>query len=302
MLLDVCYRNDSLCVALAEFLKLLLVLEQRRKALYLAHLCGFKASGFLYQRVEVRFCGLVRECAAHCNEQVRILREDYLLVLEVQRFDEACAELRQVMQRSAQECYISTDRLSAGKPAYGLVDYRLEHGSSHVRPLCAVVEQRLYITLRENAAAGSYRVDSGVFLGKLVKSADVGVKQRCHLVDERTGAAGAGTVHALFKSAGEVGYLCVLAAEFYCNVSLRDKLLYRVGARSNLLHERNPQPLGHGNSTGTRNCNEHAFSLEILADFLNNIIYSLADIGKMTSVLAVQKLVVLSEDRSLNGR
>ena len=140
-----------------------------------------------------------------------------------------------------------------------------------------------------------------MLLGKLVESADVGVQQRRHLVDERACTAGAGAVHTLLKSAGKISYLCVLAAQLYCDVRLRNQLLYGVGACGNLLHERNAEPLGNRNSSGTGNSNEHSLTLKILADLPDDIIYGLADIGEMPSVLAVQQFVILSEHRRLNS-
>ena len=243
VLRDVRSGNHSLRVARLERFQLGRVLEKRSKTLHLAHVSRAEASGFLHEFVKVGFRSLIRECAAHRHKQVCVLRENYLVVLKVQRFDESRAKLRQVVQRAAQERHVAPYRLTAGKSAYCLVYHRLEYRSSDIGALCAVVEQRLNVALRENAAAGGYRVYGRVFLCKLVQTADIGVEQSRHLVDERAGSASTGAVHALLQTAGEVGYLSVLAAQLDGYVSAGNKLLYSVGAGRDLLNERDPQPL-----------------------------------------------------------
>ena len=68
------------------------------------------------------------------------------------------------MQRTAEECYVSTDRLAAGKAADGLVYNRLENRGCKVLTGRAVIDQRLDIGLCEYAAAGSDRVDRLIIL------------------------------------------------------------------------------------------------------------------------------------------
>ena len=72
------------------------------------------------------------------------------------------------MQRTAEERYVSADRLAAGETADGLVYHRLENRGGKVLAGRTVVDKRLDIGLCEYAAAGSDRVDRLVILCILI--------------------------------------------------------------------------------------------------------------------------------------
>ncbi len=55
----------------------------------------------------------------------------------------------------------------------------------------------------------------------------IGFEQRRHLVDKRTGTAGARTIHALFDAVVKVDNLCILTAKLNGYIGLGDKSLNR---------------------------------------------------------------------------
>ena len=74
-------------------------------------------------------------------------------------------------------------------------------------------------------------------LGHVVEARRVGVEQGGHLVDERAGAACAGTVHALFRSRLEIGDFCVFTTKLDDHISLRIFLVNGFGFGDDLLNE-----------------------------------------------------------------
>ena len=116
---------------------------------------------------------------------------------------------------------MAANRLTAGKAGDGLVHDRLEDRSCEVLAGRTLVDERLYVRLREHTAARRNRVNRLVALRVVVEAGGIRLEQRSHLVDEGTRAAGADTVHALVYAAGKVDDLCVLAAELNRDIGLR---------------------------------------------------------------------------------
>ena len=58
------------------------------------------------------------------------------------------------------------------------------------------------------------------------------------MVDERAGAAGAYTVHALFGSCAEIRDFGILTAEFHSDIRLRYPVAYSLRAGDYFLNER----------------------------------------------------------------
>ena len=63
---------------------------------------------------------------------MRVFRHNNVLLVKFKRLVETLAQLRQILQRTAQECNITPDRTSARKTRDGLGHHRLENGSSNV--------------------------------------------------------------------------------------------------------------------------------------------------------------------------
>ncbi len=98
-----------------------------------------------------RLCGI--HCAAVCNENRRIFREDRVLFVELQRPDECLPQSLEEGKRAAEEQNSALDRSALCETGNGLIDDCLKDARGDVLALCALIEQRLDIGFCENAAA-----------------------------------------------------------------------------------------------------------------------------------------------------
>ena len=230
-----------------------------------------------------------------------ILRDDRVLVIELQGPDEGVPELRQEVQRAAQEGHVATDGLAAGQAGDGLVHHRLEDGGRQVLPGGTLVDQGLDIGLREHAAAGRDGVDHAVVLRVLVQAGGVGLQEGGHLVDEGAGAAGADTVHPLLNIAVfEIDDLRVLAAQLYGDVCLGSKVVEGARYGDHLLHEGNPQTLCQGQTAGARDDGGNRDIACHLIGLLHEVEKGLFDIGEMALVVGEEEGVSLVHDGYLD--
>ena len=157
-------------MTLAKRLVFALIREQRLETLHLAALDAAQVPHALLELGQTHdvVVGLGGKCRTPSDEQVRLLGDDGRLVGELERLDEALAQLRQVMQRTAQKGDVSANGTTAGETRDGLHDDGLEDRRGNVLALGALVEQRLHIRLSEHAAARCDRVDDIVLLGHLI--------------------------------------------------------------------------------------------------------------------------------------
>ena len=130
------------------------------------------------------------------------IREVSMLIVQLQRLAEAILETLKEKQRAAEEKDITSDLASLRQTTQSLVNNRLENGSRNIFLASTLVEQRLNIGLCENAAARSDGVNALCMQAEFVEFGRCNIEQDGHLIDERTGAAGAGTVHTLFQLTG----------------------------------------------------------------------------------------------------
>ena len=118
------------------------------------------------------------------------------------------------MQRAAEEHDVSADGATAGKTCNGLGCNRAEDRGREILMSGALIDQWLDIRFREDTAARGDRVELSVRFGQRVQSRGVGVEKRRHLVDEGSGSARAGSVHALFGGGVQVGEFGVFTTQF----------------------------------------------------------------------------------------
>ena len=157
-------------------------------------------------------------------KQVGVVRYDNMFIIQLQGSDKSSLQLRKEVKRPAKEGNVSADRFTAGKTRNGLVDNCLENGSGKILFCCTVVDERLDIGFCEYTAACCDRINRLVMLRVFVESGCIGLQKRSHLVDERTGAAGADTVHTLLHIAAfKIDDLGILTAELDGNVGLRSE-------------------------------------------------------------------------------
>ena len=124
----------------------------------------------------------------------------------------------------------------------------------------ALVDERLEVGLGEDAAARGDGVERRVARGHIVQAGGVGVEELGHLIDEGSGAARAGAVHALLGGGVEVGDLGVLTTELDDDVGLRIAHAHRLGLGDDLLDEGQAHEGGQGQpgTTGDRPAHDGA--------------------------------------------
>ena len=294
--------DDFLVVAGLELGKVLVVGKERIQALDLGTLCVAQTvDGLDELRERAEFVGLVRHGGAARHKQVSVLGHDTVLLVQVEREVEAVAQLGEILQRAAQEGNVAADGTAARQARDGLGHDGLEDGGGHVLGAGALVEQRLHVGLGKNAAAAGDGIDGGGVGRELVEAAGVGVQQGCHLVDERTRAAGAGAVHALLDAVIEVDDLGVLAAQLDSDIGGRDEGLDGTLTGDDLLDKLQVEPLGQqkaaraGDGAGHLGRRQHGRSA------LEQVAGAGTDVGVVALVLGVDDLVIVVEHGELNG-
>ena len=299
---DVHALRGALGMALLEAVELRLRAEERRQyrvllflmrdeemlRALLQHVCGDRAVLLrAYRR-------------AHRDEEVRILGEYALLGRQLQRLGEALAQLREEVERPAEEGDAPLYPAPAGEAAYRLVYYGLEYRSRDVRLRRSVVKQRLNVGLCEDAAARGDGVDCLVALRHLVEPSRVRAEERRHLVEEGPRAARAGFVHALLRARRvEEGYLRVLAAELYADVDAGQEARDARRAGYLLLRERHVHAARELQSARARHREREARAGEPVSHFVYKLADRRADVREVAAVSAENYSVVFVEDDDL---
>ena len=255
---------------------------------FLQHVCGDRAVLLRAYR------------SAHRDEEVRILGEYALLGRQLQRLGEALAQLREEVERPAEEGDAPLYPAPAGEAAYRLVDDGLEYRGRDVGLRSAVVQERLHVRLCEDAAARGDGVDRLVALRHLVEPRRVRAEERRHLVEEGPRAARAGFVHALLRASGvEEGYLRVLAAELYADVDAWQEARDARRAGYLLLREGYVHALRELERARARHSEREARAGEPVSHFVYKFADRRADIREVAAVSAEYYSVVFVEDDDL---
>ena len=141
---QVALGNHLLVVALLELLIVLLAIEERLEARDLGALGVLELLEELDGLVKGHvLLGLPGKRRARGNEEVRVLGDDTVLLVEVQREVETLAELREVLERTAEKRHVAADGVTAREARDRLVGHGLEDGGGDVGRLGALVEERL---------------------------------------------------------------------------------------------------------------------------------------------------------------
>ena len=111
---EVALGHNLLVVALLELLVVRLGLKERLEARDLGALDVLQVLQQLDDLVEGDvLLGLAGERRARCHKEVRVLGHDDVLVVEVEREVEALAELREVLERTAEKRHVAADGVAA---------------------------------------------------------------------------------------------------------------------------------------------------------------------------------------------
>ena len=279
------------------------VLEQRE-----VRLARLPRSGFLRFRdalLEARdvddLC-LVRERRTHGDEVIAVVDLDDMFIVELQRLDEALAQLRQEVQRAAEEGDVAAYRPALREVANGLIDDRLENRQRNIRLFGTVVHERLDIRLGEDAAARGNRVDLLAFGREVVEPLGIGRQERGHVIDERARAAGADAVHALLRRIAEVRDLRILAAELDDGIRLRDELFDRCGTGDDLLYEGQANALSDAHAGRTRQGKRELLLADDGFQMRQILLQGIADLREMARIILVEDLLLMVENDELDGR
>ena len=236
------------------------------------------------------------------GEEMRILRDDGVLLVELQRADVGGAELVEEVQRTAEEADVSPDRLTAGKTGDGLITDGLEDRRGEVLLCRTLVDQRLDISLCEDAAAGRDRINRLIVLCVLIEAGGVCLQKIRHLINEGAGAAGADAVHPLLDvSIFKINDLGVLTAELDRDVCLRAASLNRGGDGDDLLYERDSEMRRKRQSARTGDGRRDLEIAELLIGLPDQSAGCGLDFCVMTLIVGEKKIVVLVENRNLYG-
>ena len=220
---------------------------------------------------------------------------------ELQGSDKGLFQLRQEVQRSAQERNAAPDGLTTGKAGDGLIDHGLKNGSSQVGGGRALVDERLNVGFRKHAAAGGDGINFLIMLCLRVQSGGIGLEQGRHLVDEGAGAAGADAVHPFFQPAPEIDDLGVLAAQLNGHVGLGRDGLQCGGDGHHLLHEADAHGLAEIDGAGAGNLHLQKAGADLLPGFGKEFLKRLLGVGTVAAVLSEQDFPVFVQQNELDG-
>ena len=205
------------------------------------------------------------------------------------------------MQRPAQEHNLALQLPALGEAGHGLIHHRLENGGGHVLFSSALIKYGLDVALGEHAAAGGDGINFFVLEGELIQLVYRHIHERGHLVDEGSGASGAGAVHPLLQRTAEKDDLGVLAAQLDDCVGVRDIGVHRGGGGVHLLHKVQPRSLGHAQAGGAGDHQAHVFTPQHIRDGIQSLAGPLPGLGVVPLVGAKQQLVLLVQHHYLDG-
>ena len=205
-------------------------------------------------------------------------------------------------QGPAQVQDVATDGTALGQAGDGLVHHRLVDAGGDILRLGALVDERLHVALGEHAAAGGDGVRLLRTLGCGVHLVGAHFQQRCHLVDEGAGAAGAGAVHPHLHAAGEEEDLGVLAAQLDDAVRPRGQLVGRHPGGEHLLHEGDLHALRHAHAGGTGDGQIRLSAGDVLRRRpAQQLLRLLQDMAVMPLVCTVYQIVRVVQHHAFDG-
>ena len=236
------------------------------------------------------------------REEVRVVGNDRMLLIEVQGPDVGFPQLVEEVQRASEERDVSADRFAAGQSRDGLVADRLENGRREVFPGRAVVDQRLDVRFRKDAAAGGDGINGLVFPRVFVESRGVGLQKVRHLIDEGAGPSGADAVHPLLDGTVlKIDDLGVFAAQLDCDVGLRAERADRLRDRYDFLHEGHAEMDGQREPAGAGDGGRYLQISQRFEGFADQSAGGLLDLGVVPLVIGEEQLVLLVEDGYFYG-
>ena len=262
----------------------------------------FRAVNAFRQTAKIHILAFGGKRSAHRHKIAAVFDRHDFVRRQFQRLNKTLAKLGQEIKRPAQKCDMPTNRTPLRQIANGLVDHRLENRKRDVGFLHTVVNQRLDIRFREHAAAGRNRINLPPFFRQRIESQRVRRKKRRHVIDERTGAARAYTVHSLLRRAAEIRDFRVLSAEFHRRVRLWNQRLHRRSAGNDFLHERKPDALCNAHARRARQGKGKTLRAHNVSQRRQILMQCLADFRKMARIFFINDFFRLIQHDDLDCR
>ena len=100
------------------------------------------------------------QCRTVGDRKTRIVRENGVFVIKLERFGKAAAKPHAKAERTAQEHDLAGDFAALCKTGNGLIDHGLVNACGDVLLACALVEKRLDIGFGEHTAARRDRINA----------------------------------------------------------------------------------------------------------------------------------------------
>ena len=236
------------------------------------------------------------------GKEVAVGRGDSGFLRQAQRADEGVAQLRQKMQRSAQKRHAPADGLAAGQARNGLVHHGLEDAGRQVLTGRALVDKRLDVRLGEHAAARRNGINLVIARRQVVQPRCVRFQKSRHLVDKRTRAARAHTVHALLHAAGEIDDLRILSTQLNGHIRARRGSFQRLGNRHDLLLEGYVQRVGQRQRARPRHAHPKATRAQPVAHVAQKGGQRFLRARAVTAVVAEKRAPVLIRHHEFHRR
>ena len=174
-----------------------------------------------------------------------------MLIRQTEAFDKPFAQPVTIVQRSAQKHHVTLDSAPLRESRNRLVNDRLINAGSQVFFARALVQQGLDVGFSEHAAAGSDRIQAFMLLAECIQLFDRYRKERRHLIDKSSCAAGTRAVHALIHAAAEEYHLRIFAPEFDDHIRIRFERLDDFTCCKYFLHKRQVSRARQSQSGGT---------------------------------------------------
>ncbi len=138
--------------------------------------------------------------------------------------------------------------------------------------------------------------------GIFIESGGICLQKRSHLINEGSGSAGAGAVHALFYIAVfKINDLGIFAAQLNGNVGQRRNGFNGRGLCNDLLNEGNLQIVGQRQSAGAGDDRVNPYIAELLMNFLQNRVQSFTNLSVVAAIITEQKIPFMVEQGGLDG-
>ena len=235
------------------------------------------------------------------GEAVAVLRENGMVLVQLQRLHKALPQAGEEVERTAQEDNLPLQLPPLGEAGHSLIHHGLKNRGRHILLAPALVQDRLDIALGKNATAGGDGVYFFVLQGEFIQFGDGHIHQGGHLIDEGAGSAGTGAVHPLLQGAAEENNLGVLAAQLNNGVGVRYVGINGGGGGVHLLHKVDTRRLGHTQPGRSGDDHAHLLSGEHSGDGAQGFGGPLPGLGVMPLVGTKQQFILSIQHHNLDG-